>query len=185
MSLAIDSPILAELNENDSEAITEQAIWATLRIRLNQKNANEAAMYLQHLLSCGPISELSEMGYNRHKFKLYQNISAYDARYNANTEERMGYMFTGLMEKSIKELSKEECLQIATEEAQLPDGAKQVFAEFQTVGDNVFFIARWHHYHKGSWVEADYIQTMVNTSTGKVFGHQRHWHEINLELSER
>lgn len=181
----INAPIISELNEADSEAIAEQAIWATLRRRLQQQDADDAIMYLQHFVSCDLVSEDTENKITRHKYKLYQNVSSYDARYNVNTEERMGYMFSALMNDSKKNLSKEECLHIAIQEARLPEGAQQELAEFQTVGDEEFFVARWHHFHEGLWVEPDYIQVMVNANTGKVFGLQKHWHDINIKLKKR
>lgn len=185
MSLNIDTPILAELHDEDSEDVAEQAIWATLKRALQQQGADDAVMYLQHFISCDLISEATDKNHTRRKYKLYQNISSYDARYNVHTEERMGYMFSALMEDSQKLLSQEECLNIATQEAQIPDGAQQVIAEFQTIGDDEIFLARWHHYHKDLWIEADYIQVMVNAKTGKPFGYQKHWHDVDSELKER
>jgi bisphosphoglycerate-independent phosphoglycerate mutase (AlkP superfamily) len=94
-------------------------------------------------------------------------------------------MFSVLMEGSKKELTEIECLFIAENEAKLSNDAQLILSEFQSIGDNEVFLVRWHHFHKGVWVESDCIQVMENASTGKVFSHQRHWHNINSKLTEQ
>lgn len=126
------------------------------------------------------------MVYTRVKNISYiKNISTYYAKYNSENEEKIGYMFSALNEGSDPNFSKAKCMIIAENEAHPPLGAKEVLSEFQKVGEGELFVARWHHFYKGIWVESDFIQVMVNRATGKIFGHQRHWHDVDTGLLVR
>ncbi|MBV1880543.1 MAG: hypothetical protein KUG82_02875 [Pseudomonadales bacterium] len=185
MTLDINVGVIADLYEGDSDSVSEQALWSSLRKRCHNKGADNGLLYLQKILTCQLISTTVENTYTRNKLRLYQNITGFDAKYNVESEARMGFMQNALMQSSKLALTKKACLDVVEKEVVIPSDAKQVMAEFQEVGEDTFFIVRWHHFHHGIWVEADFIQVMVNTNTGKVFGYQEHWHDINLSLSDR
>jgi hypothetical protein len=149
-----------------------------------QGNA-EAALYLKYLL-CAKVKRVAEEGpYKRVFFDMYQRLSDYSARYNANTGEQMSWFFSVLMEGLARDLDEKACLRMAKKVANPPPDAVLETCQYEEQGDEPVFVARWGHRHKGVPVERDYIQVLVNGKTGHPFSLHRKWHSVDTKQTVR
>lgn len=162
-----------------------EAFWEIMRLRLEAQGTPEAAIYLEYHLKAVPVGEEVAGSRRRHQLELYQRISDYTSRYNANTGERIAWHFDALREDASRDLPESETLASAARAAEPPPDAILDVAEYEEHGGEPVFIARWRHEREGIPIERDAIHTLVNGSTGKVFSFYKRWHEVNETPSER
>jgi len=163
----------------------EEAVWATIRRRLERAGGAESVLYMQHLLKAHLEGEEAAVPYTTYRFGLYQRLSEYSAAYNAVTGERMSWLFDLYRENSGPGMDAETCMGIARAVAEPPPDNVVETAQFEEQGGDMVFVARWAHLHEDTPVEGDFIQVLVNPRTGKVFSHHRKWHRVAFEQSER
>jgi hypothetical protein len=169
----------------EAEDAGEEAVWATLRKRLEVAGKGDAALYLRHHMKLEPDEELRCGRYIQRRYGMYQRVSEYSASFNAVTGAQMSWFFDLLRENSEDGLNEAACMAIAREVAKPPDDAVVETAVFEKHDGASVFIARWSHIHEGIPVENDFIQVLVNPKSGRAFAHHRKWHGVDLTAKER
>lgn len=162
-----------------------EAFWEIMRQRLEAQGAPEAALYLEYHLKAVPTGEELQGGRRRIQLDLYQRISDYTSRYNANSGERIAWHFDALRDDAARDLPESEALSIASKTAEPPRDAVLEVAEYEEHGGEPVFIARWKRELDGVPVERDAIHALVNGATGKVFSFYKRWREVSEQPSER
>jgi len=171
--------------KQQDRARAEGVVWNVLKQTLEQQGAHEAVLYLQYWLQAS-VGEVAEEGpYTRVRFNMHQRLSTYSARYNANTGDRVSWLFEALMDNPGRVVSEEVCLEAARHVVELPPEAVLEAAQYEEQAGMPVFIARWGHRHLGIPVERDYIQVLVNGKTGKPFALHSKWHAIDENATER
>ncbi|HYE75489.1 MAG TPA: hypothetical protein VEF04_19260 [Blastocatellia bacterium] len=163
----------------------ENFIWDYFRQQLERAGKGDAAIHLQHFLKARLRERVQEGELFIHKFDLYHRVSDFSVELNAQDGSLMGWYFSKFADNSTGDLPEDDVLEAATQAAEPPPNAQLTTSEYEEMGDQKVFIARWSHVENGIPVERDYIQVMVNGKTGKPFMLSRKWHQLSFAFSER
>lgn len=163
----------------------ENYIWDYFRRHLERAGQGEATLHLQYFLKAQARETVREGKLVTHRFDLYHRVSDYSVELNAQDGSLMGWYFALLAEKSSDALPQEEVLEAAETAALPPSTARLTTAQYEEMGGQKVFIARWNHEENGVPVERDYIQVMVNGKTGHPFAFSRKWHQLSFTFTER
>ncbi len=174
-----------KVNKNELITKAEIALWNIFSKKLKNNHKPEAAYYLKHLLKFKHVTTTSRFKYKEVSFDLFRRFSDYSSLYNGNTGELISWAYNKNRENSGSRLSKEKCLEIARSYVNLPDDAKLEESDFEMVGNDTFYVARWIHIYRDIEVEGDFIQISLNAGTGLPFGFYYMWHQVNENYSVR
>lgn len=171
--------------------VLEEFVWNYLRRRLRQADAAEHARELPRLVSFerqalpGAGDEPAGAVQTLARFELLFRRGDLTIELNAHDGAPMSWVFAKLAEGSTGPLAAAQALQVAEAAAAPPAGAVLAHAEYETIAGRPVFIARWEHHDDGVPVERDYIQVSISGDSGRVFSVHRHWHDVDLNPTER
>lgn len=165
--------------------VAEPVVWDTYKRDLEAQGNEEDALYLQHLLRANPKGVETQGSYKHVSFDVFQRLSDYTSGYNAQSGERMSWIFNALMDKPGRRMDPQTGIALATQTAVPPSDAVREVAEYETGGGTPHFIVRWKHEVNGIPVEQDFVQVLINGNTEKVFAFHRKWHDIDMKPSQR
>ena len=109
------------------------------------------------------------------------NERAMMIRQDADTGETIGWRYTDTSPSSTQiKITKEEALDIATKEIDLPNDAILDSIELQTKGSAGYvYLAKWMHMIDNIEVENDYVIVKINPETKEVISATKNWSEVN------
>lgn len=167
----------------------EPVVWESLRRILAADGNADAEPHLQSLVKVGnpEVIDREQDGrqYKRVRYAVFQRLSDYSARYNANTGHPMSWFVGSLMENSTSKMSETEGLEIATRIAQPPPDAVLEHSGYEEFDGNPVFVARWLHRVNEILVEPDYIHILINGESKQPFALRSHWHTPSPQPSTR
>lgn len=173
----------------DAPAIAHRFFFGMLKSELIHKQLSEATDAVDEQFDTVPenIEPLDMNVGDMIDLNMQQKITTYSITLNAVTAETISWYNSMLSMHGHDQLPPERALEIATEAAQPPKDAILGEHGYETQGDRVSFVARWHHEHDGLPVESDMIRVMVNAAAGKPFAVYRVWRtpEVGANPTER
>jgi hypothetical protein len=171
--------------KKDVLAQGENLLWDYLRNELEKTGQGESALYLKHFLMAQPMEPAVRGELIKVPFEMFHRVSDYSIKLDAMDGQVMGWHFGLLSENPGKDVAADELLKAAKEEANPPPGSVLAVSEYDQIGGNPVFVARWEHEEAGIPVERDFIHVLVNGKTGKPYSLSRKWHGLEFNPTER
>lgn len=158
----------------------EPVVWDSLRRILAADGNPQAQLYLQELVKVGSPqvldAEIQGRRFKRVRFSVFQLISDYNARFNANSGHPLSWFVGSLMENGGDAMPESEGLEVARRVARPPADAVLEQVGYEEVNGEPVFVARWVHRVNDILVEPDYIHVLINGRTRQPFALRTHWH---------